>query len=188
MMRKDMGVAASPPLSHPSGAEPVPVSGKAGIANAGMQPNVTYLSCPLCHGSRETSFGKCISCADPDPTRVRWMLERLTAEQIDFIRAYGHTLAKQPVTEAEYDAHSCEFYVEDWDGEYDEDEDIWLIPNTRYWFAGGQHRMGPCGNASFINYNPTGLLLRECLMCGADSALPSMYPPRHAPQGGPDAS
>jgi hypothetical protein len=32
---EQLGVAASPPLSHPFGAEPVPVSGKAGIANAG---------------------------------------------------------------------------------------------------------------------------------------------------------
>lgn len=32
--KEDQGVPASPSLSHPSGAEPVPVSGKAGIANA----------------------------------------------------------------------------------------------------------------------------------------------------------
>lgn len=33
---EDMGVPASPSLSHPFGAEPVPVSGKAGIANAAL--------------------------------------------------------------------------------------------------------------------------------------------------------
>lgn len=40
MENKDLGVApaAQPPLSHPSGAEPVPVSGKAGIANARHTP------------------------------------------------------------------------------------------------------------------------------------------------------
>jgi hypothetical protein len=41
--QQNQGVAASPPLSHPSGAEPVPVSGKAGIANAGD----ALLPCPF---------------------------------------------------------------------------------------------------------------------------------------------
>jgi hypothetical protein len=154
--------------------------GTAAPANAGMLPNITYLSCPICYGSRQWSGGACSSCADPDPARVRWMLPRLTAEQIDFLRAYGHSLAAQPVTDAEYDAHRCEFYVEDDDGEFDEDAGIWLIPNTRHWFAGGEHRMGPAGNVSFIRYNPTGLLLRDCLMAGAGAELPSMYPPRSA--------
>lgn len=40
---QDMGVAASPPLSHPSGAEPVPVSGKVGIANAGHTPGPYWM-------------------------------------------------------------------------------------------------------------------------------------------------
>lgn len=178
-MAKDLGVAASPP-----GHSNEPASGLAAIAgsvpNAGMLPNITYLSCPLCLGTRETATGPCSTCADPDLARVRWMLERLSADQIDFLRAYGHTLAKQPVTAEEYDAHRCELYVEDWDGEYDEEEDFWVIPNTCYWFASGEHRMGPHGNCSFIRYNPAGLLLRECLKFSATAEVPHMYPPRCA--------
>ena len=146
----------------------------------GMLPNITYLSCTLCYGTRTTKWGPCTSCADPDPVLARWMLERLSEQQIDFLRAYSHTLADQPVTGAEYDSHTCQFWIEDSDGVWDEDAEFWLIPNTKHWFASGMHRFGPNGSASFIRYNPMGLLLRECLMCGADANVPHMYPARDA--------
>lgn len=46
-MKKLQGVpaASQPSLSHPFGAEPVPVSDKAGIANAGRIPDRRPSSC-----------------------------------------------------------------------------------------------------------------------------------------------
>lgn len=137
-----------------------------------MLPNTAYASCPLCYGSRTVSDGPCTSCADPDPVRARKVLEQLTPDQMAFLRAYGHTLAKQPLTLAEHNSHQCEYFVEEWDGQFDEDAEIWIIPNTRHWFASGEMRFGPCGEGYFIRYNPLGLLLRDCLMYGADAVVP----------------
>jgi hypothetical protein len=106
------------------------------------------------------------------------MLERLQPDQIDFLRAFGHTLARQPVTETEWQQYRCEYFVEDDDGEPHLDFSGWLVPPSRRWFASGCTRSGPCGWVSFIQYNPVGLLLRECLMCGAGAVLPQMYPAR----------
>ena len=179
MQVNDDQVRASDGLSPT--VEPVPVSPlRASIPDAGMLPNITYLSCGLCHGTRETKWGPCSSCADPEPALARWMLERLKEQQIDFLRAYSHTLAYQPITKAEYERFTCEYFVEADDGVWDEDAEMWLIPNTSHWFASGMHRYGPHGAASFIRYNPMGLLLRECLMCGAGAMLPHMYPSRRA--------
>lgn len=165
---------------RPTAQAPTGLGDTATIASAGMLPNITYLSCPLCYGARQTDLGPCQSCADPDRQRVRWMLARLSADQIDFLRAFEHTLAEQPVTDTEHDTHRCEFFVEGSDGVWDEQDEFWLIPNTRHWFASGMFHSGPCGNGSFIRYNPAGLLLRECLMAGAIAEVPHMYPPRHA--------
>jgi len=138
-----------------------------------MLPNTTYVSCPICFGTRIAFDAPCRTCADPDPAIARKVLERLSPEQMAFLRAYGHTLANQPITKAEQDAHRCEYWIEDDDGVYDDGyEGIWLIEPTRHWFAGGKMRFGPCGEGYFINYNPLGLLLRECLMAGADAIVP----------------
>lgn len=139
----------------------------------GALPNATYLSCPICYGSRVAFESECRSCADPDFRVARFVLERLRPEQIALLRAYGHTLAQQPVDDY---PKSVEFFVEADDGEWDEDLEGWLVPPTRHWFASGRMRFGPCGAASFVSYNPLGLLLRECLMAGADAAVPSYSP------------
>jgi hypothetical protein len=130
-----------------------------------------YASCPICHGARSTTFGPCTTCADPEPAKARRVLERLSVAQMAFLRAYRHTLAAQPLTKEEHDALCIEYFVEENDGEFDDELDIWLVPNTRIWFASGQCRFGPCGSAYFIRYNPLGLLLRECLMAGADALV-----------------
>ena len=145
----------------------VPVS----IPNA--LPNATYFSCRICHGSR-VAFGEtCRSCADPDPAIVRFALERLTPDQMAFLRTYGHTLAEQPV--AEY-PHDIQMFVSADDGIWDEEFDGWIVPHTEHWFASGHLKFGPAGNASFVRLNPLGLVLRECLMAGADCNVPHYVP------------
>ena len=147
----------------------------------GLLPNITYLSCPLCKGTRKSGADgePCTSCEDPDLARVRWMLPRLTVAQIDFLRAFEHTLADQPVTKAEYDAHGCELFVDDEQtGEQDYDGN-WVFEPQRHWFASGMAHSGPCGNCTFIRYTPTALMLREALICGATALIPHMYPARH---------
>jgi len=143
-----------------------------------MLPNTVYASCHICYGSRVAFDEPCRTCADPDPVAARKVLERLTVEQMTFLRAYGHTLAYQPVTKAEQDANKCELWVEDDDGVLDDSyEGGWLISPTKLWFGGGMMRFGPCGSGYFIKYNPLGLLLRECLMSGADAMVPSSSNP-----------
>jgi hypothetical protein len=137
-----------------------------------------YASCPICHGSRTALGGACSWCADPDPVLARKVLERLTIPQMGFLRAYRHTLAEQPVTLAEQKAHFVEYFVEDDDSAWDEASDEILWPATRLWFASGRMSFRYGSASYFIRYNPLGLLLRECLMCGADA----MVPP---PPGGP---
>ncbi len=146
----------------------------------GLLPNITYLSCPLCQGTRKIFDDQpCSQCADPDIARVRWMLPRLSVGQIDFLRAFEHTLADQPVTREERAAFPFDLFVEDeQSGEQDYDGE-WFVPQKAYWFASGHAHSGPCGNGEFIRYNPTGLLLRECLMVGATAYIPHMYPARH---------
>lgn len=160
---------------NPQAVSSVPV----GIPSAGMLPHTTYHSCYICFGTR-VAFGEaCRTCADPDPAVARYVIERLHPDQMAFLRAYGHTLAQQPLAEGDYP--SIEFFVEADDGVFDEDaesydETMWLVPPTRHWFAGGMSRFGPCGTKHFIHYNPLGLLLRECLMAGADAAVPQSRP------------
>ncbi len=137
-------------------------------------PETVYASCHICHGTREAFGAPCTSCADPDLAVARIALERLTPAQMAFLRAYGHTLAEQPVTAAEYDAHQIEFFVGMGDAVYDDDDGDLLVPETRHWFAGGHFIIGAgARRAAFIRYNPLGLLLRECLMAGADANVPS---------------
>ena len=145
-----------------------------------LLPNITYLSCPLCHGAREIFDKPCNRCSDPDIGRLRWMLPRLTVDQIDMIRFFEHTLAEQPFTNEERKNHRCEYFVEDEQtGELDIEDGVgWLVPPDRYWFASGRYSSGPCGNGGFFQFNATGLLLRECLMTAATAIIPHMYPPR----------
>lgn len=163
--QEDRGASASRP-----GCEPTASAADGGFAEShpsrGMLHRTIYHSCIICHGTGRAFDADCRSCTDPDPVLARKVLERLRPPQMAFLRAYGHTLAEQPVTGEEWDAHLIEFYVEDDDGVWDDDGLI--FPPTRYWFASGHCRMGPCGFATFIRYNPLGLLLRECLMAGAD--------------------
>ncbi|WP_066723453.1 hypothetical protein [Sphingomonas pituitosa] len=149
------------------------------VERRGMLPAVTYFSCIICHGTGEAFGGECTSCTDPDIGVARFVLERLTVEQMAFLRAYGHTLAYQPVTRSEERAHSCEYWVEADDGEWSEDRMNWIIPPTRHWFGSGMSKSGPGGGAYFIKYNPLGLVLRECLSAGAGACLPH-YTRAHA--------
>lgn len=136
-------------------------------------------SCTICHGSGTWSYSTtddeksepCSSCASPDPVLARKVLALLTPAQMAFLRRFEHTLANQPITAAEWDAVP-RMYVEDDDGVIDDDWNGYLIPPTRHWFAGGRASLGPgAGIATFVSYNPLGLLLRECLMAGADAGL-----------------
>ena len=130
-------------------------------------------SCRLCFGSGV--WGKqsdpC-QCRKPiKPATVRQVLVRLTVAQMEFLRAYEHTLANQPVTAEEWDKHNVSFYVEEDDAVYDTDyEQTLLVPATAHWFAGGQSSSGPQhdGVKMWVHYTPLGLALRECLMCGAE--------------------
>lgn len=132
-------------------------------------------SCILCHGAgvwgREHAYP--CQCREPvDPVKVRKMLMLLSVEQMAFLRRFEHTLAQQPVTAAEWDASLVEFWVEEDDAVYDEaDGYTILIPATKLWFASSRASMGPQhdGIKTWIQYNPTGLALREALMAGADA-------------------
>lgn len=136
-------------------------------------------SCRLCYGTGVWGKeGEPCQCRKPiAPATVRQVLARLTVEQMEFLRAYEHTLALQPVTEAEWDLRRVSYFVEEDDAVYDDDwERTILVPPTTHWFAGGQASMGPQhdGVKTWIQYNPLGLALRECLMCGAE--YPSLPP------------
>lgn len=142
----------------------------------------TYRSCPVCHGKRKNTVGESIFdciCIEPDLSAARQALALITPRQMAFLRYYEHTLAKQPVTREEYDLHKIEFYVDLGDGEWDIEFDRELVPTTKIWFASGEHQMGCAGEISFIRYNTMGLLLRKCLMSGADASVP--------PDDSPDA-
>lgn len=178
-MTNDVGRVPLAPGSQGFAPQPATPSSPVGAdpSRKAMLPNTTYASCPICHGSRVAFDGPCSTCLDPEPALARKVLERLTREQMAYLRAYGHTLAYQPVSKAEHDAHQCELWVEDDDGVLDNDTyEDWLFPPTRHWFGSGQMRFGPCGEAYFISYNPLGLLLRECLMAGADAVVPHSTP------------
>lgn len=135
---------------------------------------VVYLSCPICYGSREAFGEECRTCADPDLVKARKVLQQLRDDQMRFLRAFGHTLANQPVTGEEWDEYAlCQFWIEDDDGVDDPNDYGWLIPPTKIWFASSQASIHYGSLVTSIRYNPLGLLLRECLMAGADAMLPA---------------
>jgi len=137
-------------------------------------------SCIICYGSKtwETNAGteECRSCVEPDVLLVRKVLNMLTPPQMAFLRAYGHTLAYQPVTPEEHDAQPA-LYVENDDAVWEDAGDMGyndpIIPATQHWFASGWARLAHGGVGSWIKYNPLGLALRDCLMAGSDAAVPS---------------
>lgn len=172
-MNEDMGVALSSERrsAAPSGLSPCGSQAEPAVTNAWFSPTI-YLSCPICFGSREAFGEQCRRCADPEPALARKVLERLRSGQVRFLRSFGHTLSYQPVTAAEWDEFRlCDFYIEDDDGVNDPNDYAWRIPPTRHWFAGSQVSMRYGSLATYVHYNPLGLMLRECLMAGADAAL-----------------
>ena len=163
----DAPSGCQPSASAPDG------SSQSGIPNALFSPMV-YLSCPICFGSRQAFSEPCRTCADPNPVVARKVLQRLREDQMRFLRAFAHTLANQPVTGAEWDEFAlCDFYIEDDDGVDDPDDYAWLVPPAKIWFASSQASLRYGSIATFVRYNPLGLLLRECLIAGADAMLPA---------------
>jgi hypothetical protein len=135
--------------------------------------NALLVSCGLCQGTKIAFDGECQSCKAPDPALARRVLGMLRSQQIELLRAFEHTLAYQPLTEAEFKAIRCEFWVEEDDVLRDLDTDAVIAPGTRHWFAGSWSRSqsGETTFSHFIRYNPLGLLLRTCLMPGADAGV-----------------
>lgn len=133
-------------------------------------------SCVICFGTgiwKGAVEESVCQCRKVEPVEIlRRMLMLLTVEQMAFLRRFEHTHAYQPVTGDEWDASCVQFYVEEDDAVIDDNYEHILIPATRYWFASGMAHMGPShdGVKSWIQYNPTGLALRECLMAGASAA------------------
>ncbi len=132
-------------------------------------------SCIICHGAGVwgDQSDPCHCREQVGPATLRKMLTLLTVEQIAFLRAFEHTLALQPVTAEEWQAHQAEFFVEEDDAVYDQaDGYTVLIPATKLWFASGQASMAPQhdGIKQWIRYNPNGLALREALMAGATAS------------------
>ena len=135
-------------------------------------------TCYLCFGAKVLYESKTpCNCADPvDPAVVRFCLDRLTVEQMTFLRFGAHTLAMQPWTEEDQKAHKGEFFVGCGDevyaeGEYDGYEPVILVPETQHWFASGMMHFGPEvqeGGRYYFQYRPLGLFLREALICAVD--------------------
>lgn len=135
--------------------------------------NALIASCGVCRGTKIAFGDTCRTCQAPDPVIARRVLGMLSSQQIELLRAFEHTLAYQPLTEAEFTAIRCEFWVEDDDALRDLDTDAVIAPGTRHWFAGAMSRSqaGESTFSHFIHYSPLGLLLRNCLMPGADAGV-----------------
>ena len=135
----------------------------------------TESSCIICFGTGEwgqETKSPC-HCREPvDPVVIRRMLMLLSVEQMAFLRRFEHTLAQQLVTAEEFGSPSVPFFVEEDDAVISDDFEHILIPATQYWFASGRMSGGPQhdGWKHWIQYNPNGLALRECLMAGATAS------------------
>lgn len=125
-------------------------------------------SCIVCHGGGvwgDRAY-PCNCRAVIEPAQVRKVLGLISVEQMAFLRAYQHSLAYQLISDDEFKAHRCEYWVEEDDAVID-GYDL-LIPATKIWFASGRSisREYHTDWQHWIRYNPLGLALRECLLCG----------------------
>ncbi|EQA97321.1 hypothetical protein [Sphingobium sp. HDIP04] len=135
-------------------------------------------TCYLCFGKKTLPGGdRPCNCAEPvGPEVVRYCLDRLTMDQMAFLRFGAHTLAMQPWTEEDWKAHNVELFVERDDAvyadpPYDGYEAPILVPATQHWFGSGMMSFGPGvqpGGRYYLQYRPLGLFLREALICAVD--------------------